>query len=474
MSNSQSLTVQDRMEAIRAMALRSDEVAAQYENIYPGCAYLSVFHPMNQSGDPAGNLRIRFSRDEGLSVPVAAVFPVAMIGTQGGRDSNNPTPRNYQTPFNDKVAQEKYGSSLCHSSGNFEPDPMYHNRILTHPDANNREFVRAVTKFKGTELVNIPLTVNIGQVQDCRQCPLGTTYYGLYDEVTGKTPVVLRAVCKPVPSGVVYLLGVMGTGLLDKQHRILTQIPMQGQAARTAFSSKNDDPFIKSLGIPTALANVVLAKSVNSLPAYAVQAGQDIFFFPVLIGGVVATIEREGSAPGKVAVPFAFNTAAVIRKYMEANSESDIALRLAGAVRQAVSEFTAITKPQDIKSYSEQLYALLNATTPHWDQPESMIVHDEFMHVHEDFVKNGGMEKLTTPFRRVENAETIPSADNFPTNNEPTTATSSLTTADIEANAKLLQELSNASFGEVLDETVEEIPDDDRRPMDTFFGAAWG
>lgn len=207
-----------------------------------------------------------------------------------------------------------------------------------------------------------------------------------------------------------YILGAYGHGLFAKDRRMLAQVRMYKQAGRCMFSRgkrHNDTQFQADVGIEAPMADMILAKPVDGLPANAVRVDQVVFFFPYLLSAIVHK-ERVGSS----AIPFLFNPANVIRGYMRTSSESDPGARMEKAVVQAVSKFTSMLDLKgdvDIEHFTGQVLSLLGNTVLNTTSEEAILVLREYdaerrEYLHEEDGQVAGRTKLTTPFQMREGA----------------------------------------------------------------------
>jgi hypothetical protein len=474
------LTVASPMDLIAQLA-EQQELVQQEESAGYASAYARVLHPSSDGSPqfPTGTLQVSLSREEKKYAQVLAVYPVDVIGTSGEWDSRNPTPRNWQTSFTDSEAQRKYGYSVCRSSNGLTPDPAYHGREIMHPGANGRTVVTAAAGYNSDKLVDVPTNIIIGPNLSCKECPYSKAWFPPQQEGVKSTPL-LNQVCRANPTGVFYLVGMLGDGMLADDQRKLLQIPMYKQATRTMFSrgsDHNDTAYQKQVGISIPLADIIKSKPVNGVPAYGVKVDEwnAIFLFPMLAGGI---LHKE--AKGYSAHPFVFNPAVVIREYMRTSSESDLQLRFRNAIKQAVEKFADHIKGQvqDAAHFKEQVMALLAKTMSTTMEPDSMLLAEEFIQVYTEYHKedNGakvGRVALTTPFQ----ATSVP----LPPPMVSVESTSvgdvapSVPGVDPEVLSKQLQLLENATFNfndDDEDETDTPSVSDTSSPLG-FFDVTW-
>lgn len=481
---SDSLTVQQNagLELFRGIAQRQEEIIKETVYTYPS-AYARVLHPSSEKASDfaPGTLQISWSRDEQDYSQVLAVLPVDVIGTSGQWDSKNPTPRNWPTDFSQEQTA-KYGNSLCRSGGNFRPDPVITQnggRVLTHPQANNRQFVKASKGYKSKEVVDVPTMYHITADTDCRDCPFGKPWFTVADE-EGKSNLVLSQACRPNPAGVFYLVGAMGKGRLPKSQRSLLQVHMFKQATRTMFN--NDAEFQKKVGIFAPMESVIKAKPLDvpeiegmTIPANAVYIKElgAVLSLPLLIGGILHVEEV-----GKSAIPFVYNPANKVREYLRTSSESDIGVKLQKAVTQAVEEFASRIKLMDVQHGKQQIYDLLQQTTVVTTEAATLALQQEYNEVFEAYHREEdgmkvGRAKLTTPFQTVE--RTIePTGD---TANAPEAQADTADYTKAKAALDFLSSMEDFSFStteEEKEEVSQEPPVVIEPPHSFFNPAGWG
>jgi hypothetical protein len=414
---SNEMTTQNPFADILAqMAQAQADAQAAEEGEGYACFYLRGLHPQSEQAAEhgAGTLEVSLSAEEKLYGSIAAVLPVDVIGTVSEKAESNPTPRRWETPFEDEDMQEELGPSRCQSTGNFEPDPKYYGRALQHPDAEGRAKVIVSAGWNSDKLVTKETTQVINEDLDCRECIFGKAWF------TEDGQLSLGNACRPTFKGVVNLVGLAGHGLLPADQRGVTAISMYKQASRCMFSRRNkrsgdphnDTIFQSQVGIPAPMADMIKAKPLGDLPANAAMIpaiskhGRKIYrryFFPLLVGvKQYQNVNKSGKKKGISVIPFLFNPAESVRKVLQ-NSKNDGEELFQEAVMQAAMDFVRYMDG-DARTLMQEVINLLGQTTVIEGEASERLLSEHF-NLYGEYHREGedgrkeGRVKLTTPFQ---------------------------------------------------------------------------
>ena len=486
-----------QQEAEQQIQLAQENASEGYSSAYIRGQEITSTNPdRKKMGLGVGSLEIRFNREDIVYPRTLAVLPIDVIGTRGGFDKSNPTPRKWLVPYDNKELIDKYGFTWCQTADGIAPDAAsynpavepIHGRTLVHPDANGQQSVVVRAGYNTDKTREIEMHVDITDETKCVSCVFARSWWSA-DSDKGD-PAALQACCAPNPAAVFYVLGAdSGFGKFGKERRMLAQCQMYGQATRVMFGAGQDSADTKlqrELGITQPMDSVINTKRTvdggfppNAVVVTGPQGQKAIFYFPYLLGTVV----KKAAKGGVMKFPFLFNPADEVREYLR-TATSPMEERFDTAVKNAAAAYMAkIVSAFDATKEREDIEQLLKETTIMSFDPAAMELYAEYRTVKDEYHREvdgekQGRKKLTTPFLPTrteeigEEVSSTPAVNPTPRTQTPEQAARQ-TVQDMNAlNALSAFEDTNFAFGEE-EETEEEVVDGEFKENNPFSNMGW-